>query len=108
MEILRQKVTGFASPAEDFTESSLDLNHYMVQHPSSTFFMRVSGNRHRHLGVYDGDVLVIDRSLLPRANRTVVATIDGELSLLKLKPMARKIDCFTELWGVVTFVVHKC
>jgi DNA polymerase V len=59
---------GFPSPADDYLEDSLDLNDYIVRHPAATFYVRVSGNSMRGAGIYDGDLLIVDRA---------VAAIDG-------------------------------
>ncbi|MFM7311940.1 MAG: LexA family protein, partial [Cyanobium sp.] len=54
---------GFPSPADDYIDSGIDLNEALIRHPSSTFFLRVSGDSMVGAGIQDGDLLVVDRSL---------------------------------------------
>ena len=78
---------GFPSPADDFVERSLDLNEYLVKHPASTWFAWAQGDSLRDAGIFDGDLLVVDRSLEWRQGSIVVAALDGELTckILDLK-----------------------
>ena len=75
---------GFPSPADDYVEAGIDLNEQLIRHPSSTFFLRVSGDSMREAGIHHGDLLIVDRSLEPRAGRIVVAAIDGAFTLKRL------------------------
>ncbi len=113
---------GFPSPADDFIEKTLDLNTYLVQHPAATFFVRVSGDSMVNAGIFDGDLLIVDRSLEPISGKIVVAAIHGELTV---KRLIRKNNQFflqpenlnypvieikeeenMHIWGVVTSVIH--
>ena len=76
---------GFPSPAEDFTEVSIDLNLELLKNPSSTFFCRVSGDSMQDIGIADGDLLIVDKSLEPKDNKIAVCFIDGEFTLKKIK-----------------------
>lgn len=71
---------GFPSPADDFIESHLDLNEYLIQHPSATFFAWAEGDSLKDIGIQGGDLLIIDRSVEARHGSIVVAAIDGELT----------------------------
>lgn len=71
---------GFPSPADDFSEDKLDLNQHLIKHPSATFFCRVSGHSMKDLGIFDGDLLVVDRALTPQQDDVVLAAVDGELT----------------------------
>ena len=75
---------GFPSPADDYVEVGIDLNDQLIRHPTSTFFLRVSGESMLGAGIHDGDLLVVDRSLDPRPGRVVVAVLDGEFTLKRL------------------------
>ena len=75
---------GFPSPAEDHVDVSLNLNDYLVKHPSSTFYIYVKGDSMIGSGIYDGDLMVVDRSLDPKSNNVVVAVIDGEFTVKKI------------------------
>ena len=68
---------GFPSPAEDHLEQRLDLNTLVIENPSATFFVRVAGESMRGVGITDGDILVVDRSIESWGNRVVVAVIDS-------------------------------
>ncbi len=114
---------GFPSPADDFVDKTLDLNDLVIKHPQATFFVRVSGNSMINAGIKDGDILVVDRSLEPKENSVVIASIDGEFLLKRIKkkgeklflypessdfnPIEIKDDMECEIWGVVTYVIHK-
>jgi DNA polymerase V len=110
---------GFPSPADDFVENKLDLNTYLVQHPAATFFCRVTGHSMRGLGIFDGDLLVVDRALSPQDQDVVLAAIDGELTCKQLDkthrqlvsanpdypPIAIKEEMDVVIEGVVTYSI---
>lgn len=75
---------GFPSPADDYIETALDLNTYLIRNPAATFMVRVSGDSMTGAGISDGDVLVVDRSEEPAHGRIVVAVLDGELTVKRL------------------------
>jgi len=75
---------GYPSPAEDHVEDTLDLNEYMVQHPDSTFMLRVEGESMKNAGIMPNDILVVDRSLKAAHKKIVIAAIDGELTVKRL------------------------
>ncbi|MFA5907047.1 MAG: translesion error-prone DNA polymerase V autoproteolytic subunit [Desulfobacula sp.] len=114
---------GFPSPADDYIEGSLDLNQHLVKHPAATFFVRVSGESMINAGIYPGDILIVDRSLEAVDKKIVIAVVDGDLTVKRLrirsgkpflependrfKPIEIKPDMVFEIWGVVTNVIHK-
>ena len=119
-----QKVgAGFPSPATDYVEDDIDLNTHLIQNIPSTFLIRAQGKSMNNVGIYDGDLLVVDRSLDPKKFSTVIVNINEELvikSFLKekdqsfltsgSKKLKDKIN-LTEnpeifIWGVVTYVIH--
>jgi len=71
---------GFPSPADDYMDKRLDLNEHLIKHPSATFYCKVSGHSMKGVGIFDGDLLVVDRSLPPRQDDVVLAVIDGEMT----------------------------
>jgi DNA polymerase V len=113
---------GFPSPADDYVDQRLDLNSHLIEHPAATFFTRVSGHSMRDAGIHDGDLLIVDRALEPQDGRVVIAAINGELTVKRLRirkgrgwlvpenpdyaPIAitEGLDCV--IWGVVTRVIH--
>ncbi|HVV69349.1 MAG TPA: translesion error-prone DNA polymerase V autoproteolytic subunit [Gammaproteobacteria bacterium] len=114
---------GFPSPADDYVESSLDLNELLIKHPTATFFVRVSGDSMLHAGIHDQDILIVDRSLTPASGRIVIAAIDGQLTVKRLQKTAKgkvyllpenedfppieiKPESEVHIWGVVTNVIH--
>ena len=119
-----QKVgAGFPSPATDYVEDDIDLNTHLIKNMPSTFLIRAQGKSMNNVGIYDGDLLVVDRSLDPKKFSTVIVNINEELvvkSFLKekdqsfltsgSKKLKDKIN-LTEnpeifIWGVVTYVIH--
>lgn len=118
-----QVPAGFPSPAQDYIEGSLDLNEHLITHPASTFFIRVDGYSMINAGIFPDDILIVDRSLEAVNNRIVIAVLDGELTVKRLKiiqgiyylcPENRDFEpiCITDdidfnIWGVVTYVIHR-
>jgi len=108
---------GFPSPADDLHET-FDLVSHIVRHPTATFFMRVAGDSMTGAGIFDGDLLVVDRSLEVQTGDIVVAVLDGEFTIkrfrrngstIELVPENPKYRTMTltegmelEIWGVVT------
>lgn len=113
---------GFPSPAEDYVEGRLDLNKHLVKHPAATFFVRVAGDSMINAGIHPNDILVVDRSLEATDKRVVIAVIDGELTVKRLRiingmislmaenpdypPIEIKPPMDFEIWGVVVHVIH--
>lgn len=75
---------GFPSPAQDYVENGIDLNRELIRNPSSTFFGRARGCSMEGAGIYDGDLLVIDKSLEPYEGAVAVCFIDGEFTLKRI------------------------
>ncbi|MAI75589.1 MAG: hypothetical protein CBC25_00320 [Pelagibacteraceae bacterium TMED65] len=115
---------GFPSPAENYIEEQLDLNRYLIKNKESSFFVRVSGDSMINVGIFDNDILIVDRSLTPTRQSIILASLDGELVIKKLiKDQSEnyylksentnypniKINFNTDtiIWGVVTYVIHS-
>lgn len=75
---------GFASPAQDYVDSSLDLNEHLVHNKTATFFFHVAGDSMRDENINNGDLLVVDRSINPKHGHIVVATVNGDFTVKKL------------------------
>jgi DNA polymerase V len=71
---------GFPSAADDFLEARLDLNEHLIKHPSATYLARAQGHSMRGAGIFDGDTLIVDRSVEPKQDDIVIAALDGELT----------------------------
>jgi DNA polymerase V len=113
---------GFPSPAADYEEDRLDLNKHLIKHPAATFFVRAAGDSMIGAGIHCGDLLVVDRSLEPKDKSVVIAVIDGELTVKRIRIEKKKItlepenenysarqiteDTDFRIWGVVTNVIH--
>ena len=76
---------GFPSPATDYMENKLDLNEYLIRHPAATFIVKASGSSMVNADIYSGDLLIVDRSVTPKSNNIVIASIFGDLTVKKLK-----------------------
>ena len=114
---------GFPSPADDDIEESLDLNQHLIKHPAATFFLRVSGDSMEGAGIYDGDLLVVDKSLEASNQKIVIVALEGQLTVKRLvkkndqvwwypentnyQPMLLTDQQDITVWGVVTNVIHK-
>ncbi|BCK87788.1 protein UmuD [Sideroxyarcus emersonii] len=124
LPIFSHKVAaGFPSPADDYIEGRLSLDEHLIQHKDSTFFVRAKGNSMTGAGIFDGDILVVDKSLDPSAGDIVVAVVDGEFTvkyLIKqgetviLKPANARFKDIEfsdgqelQVWGVVTSTVKQ-
>ena len=115
---------GFPSPATDYVEDDIDLNSHLIKNSASTFIIRVKGRSMTNVGIYDGDILIVDKSISPKNFSTVVANINGDLvvkSLIKengnifLSSGSKKFEDKIKLlenpevciWGVVTYTIHE-
>ncbi|AGE94298.1 translesion error-prone DNA polymerase V autoproteolytic subunit [Citrobacter farmeri] len=111
---------GFPSPATDYVEQRIDLNALLVQHPSSTYFVKAAGDSMIDAGIGDGDLLVVDSSLTARHGDIVIAAVEGEFTVkrlqlrptVQLNPMNRAYSPIIigsegglDIFGVVTFIV---
>lgn len=109
---------GFPSPAADYADKRLDINEYLVRNPVSTFFFSVEGDSMQGAEIFDGDILVVDKSIRPRHGQIVVAFVDGERLVKRLYQRGGRVALLAEnpsyppleiqdgmellIWGVVT------
>ena len=115
---------GFPSPATDYIEDDIDLNSHLITNAPATFIIRVQGKSMKNVGIYDGDLLIVDKSMDPRNFSTIIANVNEELvvkTLIKIKGVSYlasgsknildKINLAENpeivVWGVVTYVIHK-
>ena len=112
---------GFPSPAMDFIDLTIDMNRHLIKHPSATFYGRVKGQSMKDVGIFDGDLLVIDKSLEPKNDKIAVCYIDGEFTVKRIriendciwlipanmdyKPIRVNEDNDFLIWGIVTHVI---
>ena len=121
---LHKAGAGFPSPATDYIEEDVDLNVHLIKNVPATFIIRVQGKSMMDVGIYDGDLLVVDKSLKPKNFSTVIANVHDELVVKSFvkekdeqfltsgsKKTEDKIIINSEsdifVWGVVTYVIHS-
>lgn len=113
---------GFPSPADDFLENSISLDEHLIQRPASTFCLRVAGDSMVEVGIFPGDMLIVDRSITAQSGDVVVAMIDGEFTVKRLmkkrnkiylvpenknyQPIEMKQESDLTIWGVVIHSVR--
>jgi DNA polymerase V len=113
---------GFPAPTEDYIEGKIDLNRHLIKHPEATFLVRVTGYSMIDAGIHPGDFLIVDRSLEPTNNKVVIAVVNGELTVKRIRKAKNKLLLMPEndsyepiqiyaetefhIWGVVTNVIH--
>ncbi|PSJ75537.1 peptidase S24 [Sphingobacteriales bacterium UPWRP_1] len=114
---------GFPSPADDYVELKIDLNRYLVKNPAATFYVRVKGNSMENAGIYEGDILVVDRALQPKDNNIAICVIAGEFTVKRIAKRKNRLyllaentnylpieiteDIDFQIWGVVSYIIHK-
>ncbi|GBO55837.1 error-prone repair protein UmuD [Pseudanabaena sp. lw0831] len=119
---LNPVAAGLPAPTEDYIEGKIDLNRHLVKHPDSTFLVRVVGESMQDAGIHPRDLLVVDRSLEAISGKVVIAVVDGELTVKRLRKHRNKLWLMPEnpnfqpieidenvelhIWGVVTNVIH--
>ncbi len=115
--------TGFGAAADDYAERGIDLNEQLIRNKPATFFMRVSGASMINAGIYDGDIVIVDRSIKPINGKIVIAVIDGEMlirryektmNVLRLVPETSRLSAIDvsefmdfKIWGVVICVIRN-
>lgn len=114
---------GFPSPADDYIQGRLSLDEHLIARKEATFFVRAKGSSMVGAGIFDGDLLVVDKSLAPQSGDIVIAVMDGELTVKRLikhgaavilrpenprfKDIELKDGQELQVWGVVTSTVKK-
>ena len=114
---------GFPSPAEDLGAKRIDLTKVLITHPQATYLLRAKGQSMVEAGIFDNDILVVDRAIKPRNTHIVVAIVDGDFTVkqlyqrqgrIKLKAanptfpdIVPKEGQTIEIWGVVTSTIKQ-
>lgn len=114
---------GFPSPAKDYQEDVIDLTKYLVQHPTATFYFKVTGDSMINACIPNGALLVVDRAVRPVSGAIVLAVVNGEFTVRRLvqtrktlvlhpenpayKPLPVTEEMEMQVWGVVTAVVIR-
>lgn len=113
---------GFASAVENYMEKRIDLNEALIAHPAATFFVKVEGDSMIGAGIMNGDLLIVDRALDATNGKIIVAVINGEFTVKRLKKAGKRLFLQPEntkyqpieitkeseflVWGVVTYAIH--
>lgn len=112
---------GFPSPADDHIEKRLDLNDLLITDKASTFLVRAKGDSMINAGIHDGDLLVVDRSLNATDGRVIIAVVEGNFTVKRLRRKGARVwleaanekfapieitDEESAVWGVVTNAIH--
>ncbi len=123
LKLSRKIETGFPSPAGDHLEKALSLEELIVHRPTSTFYVRAEGNAMKAAGIYDGDILVVDRSLNPQNGSVIIVSLDEEVIIrrfvkkgnrvflvsgdVKYAPIPINEGTEWMVWGVATYLIHR-
>lgn len=121
-EVKTANATGFGAAADDYMERGIDLNEQLIGNKPATFFFRMKGDAMRDTGIFDGDILIVDRSLKLTNGKVIVAVLNGELLVRRFHKnfsssfLVAENDRYKNInlaeftnfsvWGVVTFTIH--
>ncbi len=123
-EIPTANATGFGAAADDYMERGIDLNEQLIRNKPATFFMRVSGDSMTGAGIFNGDTVIVDRSIKAVNGKVVIAVLNGEMLIRRFEKNFSRIRLVPEtprlspidvdlsgaefsIWGVVTYVIHS-
>lgn len=122
-DVANANATGFGAAADDYMERGIDLNEQLVRNKPATFFMRVSGSSMINAGIFDGDIVIVDRSIKPTNGKIVIAVIDGEMLIRRYEKTINKLRLIPEtpklstidvsefsdfkIWGVVAHIIRS-
>ena len=122
-QVKTANATGFGAAADDYSERGIDLNEQLIRNKPATFFMRVRGEAMIGAGIFDGDMVIVDRSVKPVSGKVVIAVLNGDMLIrrfekgfnkMRLVPETTKlapieVDSYADfsIWGVVTYVIHQ-
>ena len=123
LNVKSTNATGFTSPTDDYMDRGIDLNEQLVKNKPATFFMRIKSDSMKNAGIFNGDVVIVDRSLNAVPGKIVIAVLDGEMIIRRYDKLNNRVrlspecsdlsaleidpgcDSFS-IWGVVTYVIH--
>jgi DNA polymerase V len=121
--IVSRVSAGFPSPAEDYIEGRIDLNRELIKHPISTFYIRVTGDSMRNIGIFPNTLLIVDCALETTDGHIVIARLGDELCVKRLSIaddggiwLLPENDCYApieiteemdfEIWGRVIYSIQ--
>ena len=123
-QVRMANATGFGASADDYAERGIDLNEQLIRNKPATFFLRVRGEAMVGAGIYDGDLVIVDRSIKPQSGKVVIAVLNGDMLIRRFEKTFNKMRLIPEtnrlasididpacedfsIWGVVTYVIHS-
>ncbi|HEX5654346.1 MAG TPA: translesion error-prone DNA polymerase V autoproteolytic subunit [Chitinophagaceae bacterium] len=122
-EVRTANATGFGAAADDYMERGIDLNEQLIRNKPATYFFRMKGDAMREAGIFDNDVLIVDRSLKLENGRIIVAILNGELLVRRFQKNFSSAFLIPEnnryktinlaefsdftVWGVVVYTIHS-
>jgi DNA polymerase V len=122
-EVKTANATGFGAAADDYMERGIDLNEQLIKNKPATYFFRMKGDAMREAGIFDKDVLIVDRSVKLANGKIIVAVLNGELLVRRFHKNFSSAFLIPEnnryksinlaefsdfvVWGVVTYVIHQ-
>jgi DNA polymerase V len=121
-EVQTANATGFGAAADDYAERGIDLNEQLIHNKPATFFFRMKGDAMTGVGIYDNDVLIVDRSIKAVNGKIIVSVLNGELMVRRFHKNFSSAFLIPEndryktinlaefsdfsVWGVVTYSIH--
>ena len=122
-EVKNANATGFGAAADDYMERGIDLNEQLIKNKPATFFFRMRGDAMKDAGIFENDILIIDRSLKLIPGKIIVAALNGELLVRRFHKNFSSAFLIAEntqykdinlsqfadftVWGIVTYVIHQ-
>jgi DNA polymerase V len=114
---------GFTTAGDEYGEAGMDLNEQLIKNKPATFFVRMNGDAMTGAGIFNGDILIVDRSITNANSKVVIAVLNGEMMVRRLQKTMNRISLIPEtnnlsiidvdpysdfaVWGVVTYVIHS-
>ena len=121
-DVANANATRVGAAVDDYMERGIDLNEQLIRNRPATVFMRVTGSSMINAGIFDGDIVIVDRSLKPQNGKIVIAVIDGEMLIRRLELTMNKMRLVPEtpklatievsefsdfkIWGVVSYIIR--
>ena len=121
-QVSTANATGFGAATDDYAERGIDLNEQLIRNKPATFFFRMKGDAMQDAGIFDGDTLIVDRSVKLVNGRVIVAILNGELLVRRFHKNFSSAFLIAEnsrykninlaefsdfaVWGVITYVIH--
>jgi len=121
-EVKTANTTGFGAAADDYMERGIDLNEQLIKNKLATYFFRMKGDAMKEAGIFDNDVLIVDRSLKLAEGKIILAVLNGELLVRRFHKNFSSAFLIPEnsrykninlaefsdftVWGIVTYVIH--